>query len=650
MPIKIAISCVGSGIGQSILESCSLSVLPISILGLDCNPLAYGLYECNDFKIVPKIEDPNYVSILLDICATEEVDVFIPASDDELLLISANRTKFEDKGIKLILATHRALEFCRNKGMDPIYEELFSNLFVKSYSAESFEDHNLTFPLICKPKSGSGSVGIKIIRNSEELKLVDKDDILQEIALPLATDPNYSMYMDGLKKGMNLQLSELSIHFVFDKNSELIGKVSTYNSLKQGIPTEIVPYDNDQVWKEINPLIEFFKSLKMVGPLNIQGRLTDNGLKLFEMNARFTGISGLRAQMGFNEVEACVRDILGETPQKLEMNDSLFGLRQTANKTVSFSNAKLNNPFVRHKKKRVLITGINGYLGRAIAQEFSQDEKFEILGFVRDKQVAKMKHPTIGMFDMSDINKGKLSLGNIDVLLHLAFGRPFRGNDEIAESLEFTSRLFHLAAKHQVGRVINISSQSIYEKDPHIPSKEEDSPTPATVYAMAKYNSELILNTLYRDLIHCQFTSLRLSGLWGGSEGLVEIDLLSRFVNHIKNGENISLKNGNYMVYCLDVRDAANAIIKLLNEDDPIKEKVYNLGPTEGVRIKELAEKSIEIASEFNLNVGSKIMDDQDDFTQHHIIDSSKFYSAFNWKPRYTWEDSLRSVFNYLGI
>ena len=61
------------------------------------------------------------------------------------------------------------------------------------------------------------------------------------------------------------------------------------------------------------------------------------------MNARFTGITGLRAYMGFNEVEYCIKEWLGLPMQNdpLVLNYNHFGIRQTADKSISL--AILNN-------------------------------------------------------------------------------------------------------------------------------------------------------------------------------------------------------------------------------------------------------------------------------------------------------------------
>ena len=52
---KIAISSIGSGVGQSIIDSIRLSNLPITTIGFGNNPFAFGAYDCNEFDYTPLI-------------------------------------------------------------------------------------------------------------------------------------------------------------------------------------------------------------------------------------------------------------------------------------------------------------------------------------------------------------------------------------------------------------------------------------------------------------------------------------------------------------------------------------------------------------------------------------------------------------------
>ncbi len=50
---QIGISCIGSGVGQSVINSLRLSRLPIKTIGFGTNPFAYGAYDCDAYDYTP---------------------------------------------------------------------------------------------------------------------------------------------------------------------------------------------------------------------------------------------------------------------------------------------------------------------------------------------------------------------------------------------------------------------------------------------------------------------------------------------------------------------------------------------------------------------------------------------------------------------
>ena len=61
----IGISCIGSGVGQSVINSCRLARLPIRTIGLGTNPMAYGLYECDGYAYTASYYADDYVEDML---------------------------------------------------------------------------------------------------------------------------------------------------------------------------------------------------------------------------------------------------------------------------------------------------------------------------------------------------------------------------------------------------------------------------------------------------------------------------------------------------------------------------------------------------------------------------------------------------------
>src|SRR5690606_14939642 len=159
---------------------------------------------------------------------------------------------------------------------------------------------------------GSASQGISIINNIHELDGLNDDDIIQPYLFPEESDKNYDQIALAVKNGQFLQMSEISIQLIFNKDSNLSGIFISKNTLKNGVSVFVDPINPDkfQYLDEILKFVPILESHGVKGPVNIQGRITPNGLFFFEMNMRFTGITGNRALLGFNEVDFLVRDFL----------------------------------------------------------------------------------------------------------------------------------------------------------------------------------------------------------------------------------------------------------------------------------------------------------------------------------------------------
>lgn len=659
---NIAISCIGSGVGQSVITSCRLSRLPLRTTGLGTNPFAFGLYECDAHDYTPAIYAGNYIDTLIEKCKEHRIHLLIPGLDDEAHLIAKAIHRFRKEGIEVIVAGEGFLDLCRDK--ERMTRELnpVANIFVKSYSKQDFIDalarKEITLPVIAKPRSGSASRGIVIVDREEKIGQITDAHIVQELAVPHAGDPNRNFYLHQLRQNINPQVSELSIQLVTDKNGDLLGRTATYNKLNNGIPIEIIPFEDEAVWAQIDKLYPTLKERGMSGPVNLQGRLTDTGLKIFEVNARFTGITGMRALMGFNEVESCVKHWLGMVGAKesLRLNNDRFGVRQTTDKVIPVErNQKVSEQFLALNKKAlkdrkvVLITGASGYLAQNLIANLHLDNQYEVWAFSRNKEKAKSVLPYDNMqfYDKSDWTHGRLSLGKVDILVHAGFARPHCSLEEIADSLSFTGELFAQAVLSQVPAIVNISSQSVYGLQNPPPWKESSPVAPMTPYAQAKYASELLLLNAVKMSPHVKATSLRLSTITGGQPGLVITDLVAKFAHQALQGEPIYIEGGAQKLERMDVRDAVQAIGKVLKERPALWKPVYNLGLGKTYTILGIAHAAVAVARVYNNGKESSVHIEAKDVALNFGMDNGLFKQDFQWQPEYDLEAMLESLMEY---
>jgi nucleoside-diphosphate-sugar epimerase len=163
-------------------------------------------------------------------------------------------------------------------------------------------------------------------------------------------------------------------------------------------------------------------------------------------------------------------------------------MRQVQNKSVSLLNEnKVQSIYVALNgsnsigSPNVLLTGADGFLGsavlRAACQELSGKYRWTALVRNKNKSAEIAKKSGVEVFGYDELANGSLCLGTIDVLIHAAFARPYRGEAAITESMAMTMDLLTRAAMHQVPRIINISSQSVYGSNLP-PWKEDQKPMP----------------------------------------------------------------------------------------------------------------------------------------------------------------------------
>jgi nucleoside-diphosphate-sugar epimerase len=658
----IGISCIGSGVGQSVINSLRLSRLSLKTVGLGTNPFAYGAYDCDTYDYTKSIYDKGYVDNLIEKCKEHNIDLVIPGLDDEALIYAQNAEKFKKAGIKAMYADEDLISICRDKERMSLELNKVVDVFVKSYNKKTLSDDiasgKVKFPFIAKPRGGFASRGVEIIRSEEDIIKITDEHIIQELAIPCKVDPNYEYYVGQIAKNRNPQVSEISIQVVYSPEGKLMGRMFSYNKLNNGVPIEIVPYENDYIWSIVDKLTPVLLKMGLRGPLNIQGRLTENGLKLFEMNPRFTGITGLRALMGFNEVEACVKEWLeiDKGHNQLRFNYNRFGIRQTADKSIPIErnnevislSKHLNNGIIK-KKKTLLITGSCGYLGQNLINKLIKNDTFEIWAFDIDKEKTSslFKNKVAVLIDNNDLKNGNVQIGNVDILLHLGFTRPHGSNEQIAQSLKFTNELFTRAVTNQVPAIINISSQSVYGLENTPPWNEKTPVAPKMTYAQAKYATELLLESLSEFNNTLKYSSLRLGTLAGGAPGLVEVDFLSKISKKAFIGETIEITGGMQEMERFDIRDAVDAIIAILNANPVNWKPVYNLSSGEINTLKDIAEKTVTITASLNGGNKSKIQIEPTEIKMKFGMDSSLFYRDMNWKPKYKIEDTIESLINY---
>jgi len=293
---KVLVTGAGALLGQGIIRSIRAAKNAYSIVGVDPNPLSAGLYWCDVAYRGPMAKDPDFIDAMLRIIHLEKPDVLIPGTDLELAAFAASRHDIESAtACKVLVASPEAVEIADDKGKTSAF--LAANGFPFPPTARATDRdavaalaRDLGFPLIAKPRIGARSVGVRLLRSTEDLEQVSRepDYIVQEhVGTPDNEYTASGLYVDGDCRAGIVMRRDLR-----DGN--------TYRAY----------VDDDPLlhgW-----LRKWTAALAAFGPANFQFRVRPDGTPVvFEINARFSGTTPLRAQAGFNEVEMMLDHLLG---------------------------------------------------------------------------------------------------------------------------------------------------------------------------------------------------------------------------------------------------------------------------------------------------------------------------------------------------
>lgn len=153
------------------------------IIGADMKLSAPALSAADVKEKVPAVYAENYIDCVLDICNRNSVDAIISLNDLELPILAANRSRFTDKGVLPIVSGGEVIDTCFDKYKTAQFVESIGLMTPKTFTnlnevKKALSEASLEFPLILKPRWGSGSIGIEIV--NEEAELHEAYNMLQK--------------------------------------------------------------------------------------------------------------------------------------------------------------------------------------------------------------------------------------------------------------------------------------------------------------------------------------------------------------------------------------------------------------------------------------------------------------------------------------
>lgn len=266
------------------------------ILTTDMLRIAPAIYEADGFYTVPRITEPGYIEMVLEICRKEHIDGVLSLIDPELSLLAQNRERFAQVGTTVIGS---AYELCE-RALDKM--QMYHWLKDHGYRcAASYDDKKvfledeaegrISFPVFVKPIRGSASLSINKVNTQRML------DVLMEEQPGLMIQE----YLRGQEIGADVYIDMISgdVVSIFAKKKLL---------MRAGETDKAVSFKDPALFELIK---NFAKESGYRGQIDIDIFEVDGEYYISEVNPRFGGGYPHAYECGCNHIELIRNNLMG---------------------------------------------------------------------------------------------------------------------------------------------------------------------------------------------------------------------------------------------------------------------------------------------------------------------------------------------------
>lgn len=256
----------------------------------------YGIYAADALKyapalknadkafILPYASDKGYCEKLIQVCLDNDIKAVFSINDTELPYLSLYKERLFQHGINAIICDmsiinmctdkYLTYQFCRKNGINVPSTYLWTE---KETLLQDISDGVLNYPIVAKPRRGSKSIGIHLLKNETELL----DDIKAEgdASTPEEQKCMYQERMSGVL---------LAAHVLCNRQHEPVSIVTMKNLTEHyGETYQNTTYYDERLFKYVLNAVNHVGAYGIID-LNIMQQ--ENGeFVLLEFNPRMSG-------------------------------------------------------------------------------------------------------------------------------------------------------------------------------------------------------------------------------------------------------------------------------------------------------------------------------------------------------------------------
>lgn len=298
------------------------------------------------------------------------------------------------------------------------------------------------------------------------------------------------------------------------------------------------------------------------------------------------------------------------------------------------------------KNKKILITGITGFVGSALAVKLEK-QGAKVYGISKSQGAKNIFKTNITNYkNLEEIITKK----RIEIVFHLAGealvesgqDRPY---DTFKVNTEGTLNLLELARIHKLEKIIIASSAHVYGKNNMLPYKEFFAPKPSRPYETSKACTDMIAQS-YADTFDMPIRIGRFVNIYGpGDTNFTR--LIPKTIRAVLKNENPEMWGGDALRDYLYLEDAIDGYIQLARVSNKSikRNKVFNFGAHNTYTVRDVIESIIRI-SDKPVRI-KKIEDKRELEIKEQHVSSLKAKRLLDWQAKTDLDEGLKKTITW---
>ena len=246
------------------------------------------------------------------------------------------------------------------------------------------------------------------------------------------------------------------------------------------------------------------------------------------------------------------------------------------------------------KKKKILITGVAGFIGFSLAKKIIQSKKYDVIGIdnlnsyyikkLKLKRLSLLKKQKLKFYKIDLTEKNKLNnlfkKYNFDVVFNFAAQAGVRYSFENPKSYTDSNiigfiNLIEVAKNFRIDKFIFASSSSIYGDQRPFPKTENSDVNPINLYSLSKLSNEQFAKSISKKM-NTKVIGLRFFTIYG-PWGRPDMMILKYLISAHKKIRFPLYNNGDHFRDFTYIDDAIDICISLLRKKVKKKFEIFNI-------------------------------------------------------------------------